>query len=370
MKESMGQIIRRLRRERGITQEELADALGITSQAVSKWENDAGLPDISQLLPLANLFGISMDVLFSRNDTTADEQVESLIHEICTVRFPEYGCDYEKFLALTECLKTYPNHPKLLHEIVRKGVFLVSADDSKKNSFVLTESLRAADRYIKISGHIGDQIGMTCEKINLYARCGRFAEAEELAAELDMRTVSREMCLADINGYRKDYSREIVHRQNSVADLLCCLADEINKLASAYRNSGQLEKSAQVSEINLRLPYAVHGNGEFHPPLFNFHMISGFPAACDLVELGRHEEALDLLEKIFDYGEKQCRLCSSFTAVSSPSLDMIDMTPFHGIMYEADYLHGIEWDDFKPLHGNERFEKLLERYRSYYDPLK
>lgn len=365
MKESMGQIIRRLRRERGITQEELADALGITSQAVSKWENDAGMPDISQLLPIANLFGISMDVLFSRNDTTADEQVESLIHEICTVRFPEYGCDYEKFLALNECLKTYPNHPKLLREIVRKGVFLASADDSEKNSFILTESLRAADRYIKISATIGDQISMICEKIDLYARSGRFTEAEALAAELDMRTVSREMCLADINRHRRDYSAEIVHRQNSVADLLCCLADEIEKLASAYRSIGQPEKAAEVSRINLCLPYTVHGNGEFHPPLFNFHMISGFPAACDLVELGKHEEALELLEKIFDYGEKQCRLCSSCAAVSSPVLDRIDMTCFHGELREADYLHAIEWDDFKPLHGYERFQELMKRYRAY-----
>jgi len=271
---------------------------------------------------------------------------------------------------LNECLKTYPNHPRLLREIVWRGVFLVSDADSEKNSFILTASLRAADRYIKASGHIGDQISMTCEKINLYARSGRFAEAEELAAELDMGTVSREMCLADISRYRKDYFQEIVHRQNSVADILCCLADEIDKLASAYRNSGQLEKSAQVSEINLRLPYAIHGDSEFHPPLFNFHMISGFPAACDLVRLGRHEEALDLLEEIFDYGEKQCRLCSSCAPVSSPVLDMIDTTSFHGGMYDADYLHGIEWDDFKPLHGNERFEKLLERYKAYYDPLK
>ena len=47
MTETMGQIIKRLRKERNLTQEELAEQLNITAPAVSKWENDAGMPDIS-----------------------------------------------------------------------------------------------------------------------------------------------------------------------------------------------------------------------------------------------------------------------------------------------------------------------------------
>ena len=62
MKETMGQIIRRLRKERNLTQEELAEQLDVTFQAVSKWENDAGMPDISQVVPIANVFGVSTDV--------------------------------------------------------------------------------------------------------------------------------------------------------------------------------------------------------------------------------------------------------------------------------------------------------------------
>lgn len=52
------------RKERGLTQESLAERLGVTFQAVSKWETDAGMPDVSQIVPLANAFGVRTDVLF------------------------------------------------------------------------------------------------------------------------------------------------------------------------------------------------------------------------------------------------------------------------------------------------------------------
>lgn len=61
-----GQRIAQLRRERGMTQEALAQKLGITNQAVSKWESDQCCPDIMQLPQLADLFGITLDALFGR----------------------------------------------------------------------------------------------------------------------------------------------------------------------------------------------------------------------------------------------------------------------------------------------------------------
>lgn len=66
-----GQRIARLRREQGMTQEALAQKLGITNQAVSKWESDQCCPDIMQLPQLADLFGISLDALFGREPAAA-----------------------------------------------------------------------------------------------------------------------------------------------------------------------------------------------------------------------------------------------------------------------------------------------------------
>ena len=61
----IGEIIKKLRKERDVTQEKLADYLGISYQAVSKWENDISCPDIMLLPKLAGIFNTTVDELLS-----------------------------------------------------------------------------------------------------------------------------------------------------------------------------------------------------------------------------------------------------------------------------------------------------------------
>lgn len=65
MENTIGKRIAALRREKGLKQEDLARALDVSSQAVSKWENDQSCPDISLLPKLAKLLGVSVDALLS-----------------------------------------------------------------------------------------------------------------------------------------------------------------------------------------------------------------------------------------------------------------------------------------------------------------
>lgn len=67
MNETIGNRISKYRKEKGMTQEELAGKLGVSSQAVSKWENDASCPDISLLPQLCKLLGITTDELLTGN---------------------------------------------------------------------------------------------------------------------------------------------------------------------------------------------------------------------------------------------------------------------------------------------------------------
>ena len=62
--ETIGTKIAKLRKEKELKQDELAEILGVSAQAVSKWENDVTCPDISLLPKIADTFGVSIDSLF------------------------------------------------------------------------------------------------------------------------------------------------------------------------------------------------------------------------------------------------------------------------------------------------------------------
>ena len=63
--EKIGKFIAKLRKEKNMTQNELAESLGITDRAVSKWENGRGMPDLSLLTPLCEKLGVSINELLS-----------------------------------------------------------------------------------------------------------------------------------------------------------------------------------------------------------------------------------------------------------------------------------------------------------------
>ncbi len=63
MKKTLGMMIAELRKEKGMTQLELAEKMGVTDKAVSKWERDLSCPDINSLPDLAEILGVTVDEL-------------------------------------------------------------------------------------------------------------------------------------------------------------------------------------------------------------------------------------------------------------------------------------------------------------------
>lgn len=77
----IGKRIQHLRREKNLTQEQMAAALGVTSAAVSKWETHAAIPDVAMLCPLARLLGTTVDALLDFRPALEQEEINALLED-------------------------------------------------------------------------------------------------------------------------------------------------------------------------------------------------------------------------------------------------------------------------------------------------
>ena len=75
----IGEVIRKYRKSADMTQEEMANRLGVTAPAVNKWENGNSYPDITLLAPIARLLGISTDELLSYREELSSEEIQELV---------------------------------------------------------------------------------------------------------------------------------------------------------------------------------------------------------------------------------------------------------------------------------------------------
>lgn len=66
---TFGEKIQKLRKEAGLSQEELAYQLGVSRQAISKWERDSGYPETEKIVRMSKLFHVSLDYLLDEEDT-------------------------------------------------------------------------------------------------------------------------------------------------------------------------------------------------------------------------------------------------------------------------------------------------------------
>jgi len=147
---TMGETIRRLRREQGVTQEKLADYLGITYQAVSKWENNAGMPDISLVVPLSNFFGVSPDTLFGW--TAETERTETEGYHSQSKEYLHNGRAAENLALWRDAAVKYPRNYSCLaglmgaiHIAAAAGIY----EEGKTPDEMLEEALALGQRILE-----------------------------------------------------------------------------------------------------------------------------------------------------------------------------------------------------------------------------
>lgn len=82
--QKIGMFLKELRVEKNLTQEKLAELLGVTNRSVSRWENGNNMPDLSLLMEIANVYGVGVDEILDgkRKETRIDEQTAETIEKI------------------------------------------------------------------------------------------------------------------------------------------------------------------------------------------------------------------------------------------------------------------------------------------------
>ena len=102
----IGAIIKRLRAENNITQDALATAIGVTPQAISRWEAEGGYPDIELLPSLADFFSVSTDELLGYKLSQREKEIADIKKEIS--RLSEVGRIDERIAFARDAISRFP----------------------------------------------------------------------------------------------------------------------------------------------------------------------------------------------------------------------------------------------------------------------
>ena len=365
MSETMGQIIKRLRKDRNFTQEELAEQLGVTCQAVSKWENDSGLPDISQVVPLSVVFGVPTDVLFGRYNTNDEVTIDNIIKEATaplktdTNNYSEADC----YNVLINALKTYPTNTKLLLEALSYGCNILMDDvieNDEQRDRLYTECLHHAEVVINYCKDVSSVLRAHKWLIYLYCHFGQFEKAKEHASMFPKAIETQSMMQAWIARAMKNTDKEIDQRCHIFASLLSSIEFELRPLGDAYKRQEKYGEAIKVYQTILNIVDAVYGECEYTPPMHCLAWVHFGLAHASLL-MGNDEAAIAWLEKEYEFNIKNARHFNKQTHLPIPTLAACEFKFFSDHYHIEDLKEEFKYPCFEKLKGNQRFDALLEK---------
>lgn len=134
MKIIISENIKRLRKDKNITQAELAANFGVTCQSVCRWENGAAYPDIELIPEIAAYFGVTTDYLLGCDN----ESVESKIRKVFQLDILGTGSVEDKIVEMRRLMAELPYEPQIKYHILRQ-YHILGAEEAAKNIAELRE---------------------------------------------------------------------------------------------------------------------------------------------------------------------------------------------------------------------------------------
>ena len=340
----IGTVIRKYRKEKNMTQEEMASYLGVTAPAVNKWENGNACPDIMLLAPIARLLGISTDTLLSYREELTKQEIANISNEIGKRLMKE---PYEDvFRSAMQKIQEYPNCGKLAFVLAQILDSYFGIEDVRGKEQYKKEILAIYDRALESEEEEIRQGAI----IALYNECLRTEQYELAQSYLD-RIPKKWINLDRLQAmlYRKAGKRqeayELLERIlfQSCSEINVCfqglylLEMEKNDVARAEK---LMEKAEEISRILEMSDYMILS------PRFNMALDRKDKEEC-LILL---EQQIASIETIDSFKKADLYRHMQFAETSDRS------------MVKAMLRKALENDEeIGLLRGDERFQKLIKR---------
>lgn len=338
---NFGNNIKQLRLKRGLSQEKLAERLGVVPQSVSKWERNEGYPDITFLLPLAEFFEVSLDELMGRDREKKEATISEILEKIEEYR---HNGDHEAKNRLI--VEAYNEHPYDFRIIDWYIVTLLDVADVENNKreiedlcfYILGECTIEKCRYGAISS-----------LVELYGRIGEYQKALEYAERLPDMNCSREFerCCIFPTGDERNFTQMANYINRGIENVLwfsAQIASQRTKLDVSDRIE-ILEKASLIGETVFdKNDYCVCHSvmADIHLLLFRFYS-----------QTKDYDQALKSLRKAFTHEKSIDEISNSVITQSSIILrgNKYDMRK----TYDGCKCNGVWW----------LFERLQEKQNTF-----
>jgi len=235
----MGDKIRALRRQRGISQEVLSQVLGVSFQAVSKWETGAAMPDVAMIPAIASFFGVSTDELFDFNRLHQEERIQALCREAAEYRFSD---PMKSEAMLREALRLYPGNDVILNNLL----YTLPSPERDEEIVTLCKSILEVTRLDDVKYDVLRILARTYRSMGQQALVGptleQIPEIYFSKLELMAKYLEGEEALSAARA-QAGLSRD---------DLLEMLA----RLSELHRQAGEQEKAAHYAALTRKV-YAL-----------------------------------------------------------------------------------------------------------------
>lgn len=192
---SLGKVIRKYRKIKNLTQEEMAVRLGVTAPAVNKWENENSYPDITLLAPIARLLDISLDTLLSFREDLTEEEINEIICE-ADLKLKENSYA-EAFAWAKKKLEQYPNCEQLILNIAvifdAQRMVQEISNEAEYDEYLCSLYIRALD-----SDEEAIRIRAADSLVGFYMRKKQYEKAEKYLEYFSIQNPERKRKQAQI----------------------------------------------------------------------------------------------------------------------------------------------------------------------------